>query len=293
MSFTGEIKTELCDIPFQGDCCVLAEAMGVLLFARQFSLSQLRMQSQNAVVRRRLEALFHRVFGLELLSEGDSTLFINQETNLQKIFQRMGYPYSSAPLHLNRAAVEEDCDKSAFLRGAFLMGGYVSLSESGYHLELVTSHFSVAREMQTLLLDMDMPCGFVQRRGNFVLYYKDSGAIEDFLTAAGASGSAMELMLRKVEKDLRNRVNRKVNCETANLEKTVEASSKQVAAIERLRRSEVWGELPDALRETADIRLEHPELSLSEMCLLFNPPLSRSGLNNRMKKLMKLAEELT
>jgi len=293
MSFTGKIKTELCAIPFQGECCALAEVMGVLLFAGQFSMSQLKMQSQSAAVRHRMEALFHRVFGLDLKKDGDSTLFLKQEDHLRKIFQRMGYPFSSAPLHLNRAAVEEDCDKSAFLRGAFLMGGYVSLSESGYHLELVTSHFSVARELQTLLLDMDMPCGFLQRRGNFVLYYKDSGAIEDFLTAAGASGSAMELMLRKVEKDLRNRVNRKVNCETANLEKTVEASGRQVAAIERLRRSGIWDELPGALRETADIRCENPELSLSEMCLLFDPPLSRSGLNNRMKKLMKLAEEIT
>lgn len=293
MSFSNQIKTELCEVGLLQPCCMVAECMGVLLFAKQFSVDKLRVQSGNEAMRRRVKELFTRVFGVAPNCEEGSrnTLFVTDRAQLERLYRTLGYQYRNVPLHLNRALVEEDCCKGAFLRGAFLTGGYVSLSGSGYHLELVTSHYSVAREVQTLLLDMELPCGFLERRGNFMLYYKDSGSIEDFLTAAGATGSAMDLMLRKVEKDLRNQVNRKVNCETANLEKTVEASAKQAEAICQLKASGRFDSLSDSLKQTAELRLENPELPLSELRMLFNPPLSRSGLNNRIKKLLSLAEE--
>lgn len=130
------------------------------------------------------------------------------------------------------------------------------------------------------------------RRGNHVLYYKDSVAIEDFLSATGATGAAMTLMLKKVERDLRNKVNRKVNCETANLGKTVEAAAKQIAAIEAIKQAGTYDALPANLKAAAEMRLQHPDLSLSELCPLFTPPLSRPGVNNRMRKLIQIAEEL-
>ena len=188
--------------------------------------------------------------------------------------------------------VEEDCCRIAFLRGAFLTGGYVSAPGRGYHLELVTSHYNVARQTVLLLEEMGLSCGFVSRRGNFVLYYKDSNVIEEIVGRMGAPGAAMDFRLRKVEKDFRNNINRRVNCETANLGKTVEAAARQCHAIGRLEKAGQLEQLPESLRETARVRMEHPEESLTELLQHFDPPLSRPGLNNRLRKLEQLAAKL-
>ena len=129
------------------------------------------------------------------------------------------------------------------------------------------------------------------RRGIHVLYYKDSASIEDFLSACGATGSAMDLMLKKVERELRNDINRKVNCETANLTKTVGAAARQIAAIERLQAAGILEKLPEPLRQTANLRLSNPELSLAELCAASPEPISRPGLNNRLRRLVQLGEE--
>ena len=294
MSFTVDIKDELCRLPAARPCCLAAESLGLLLYGTVLSPERVRLQPQSGAVRQRVGTLFREVFGLAPTTpEGQpSVMEIENPGDIRKIYAAFGYDYKSAPLQLNLAVVEDECCKSAFLRGAFLTGGYVSFAGKGYHLELVTSHYHVARQLRALLLDMEMPAGLIQRRGNHVLYYKDSALIEDFLTACGASGSAMELMLEKVERDLRNKVNRKVNCETANLSKTVEAAARQIAAIGRLETAGLLCELPFPLRETARIRLENPEMSLSELQELFNPPISRPGLSGRIRKLVKLSEEL-
>ena len=170
------------------------------------------------------------------------------------------------------------------------MGGYVS-TEKGYHLELVTPHYHAARQVSALLMDMELPAGQVMRRGIHVLYYKDSASIEDFLSACGATGSAMDLMLKKVEREVRNDINRKVNCETANLTKTVGAAARQIAAIERLQAAGILEKLPEPLRQTANLRLSNPELSLAELCAASPEPISRPGLNNRLRRLVELGEE--
>ena len=294
MSFTVDIKDELCRLPSVKPCCAAAECLGLLLYGTVLSPERVRLMPQSGAVRQRVATLFREVFGITPATpEGQpSVLEIESAGDIQKIYAAFGYDYKSAPLQLNLAVLEDECCKSAFLRGAFLTGGYVSFAGKGYHLELVTSHYHVARQLRALLLDLEMPAGLIQRRGNYVLYYKDSALIEDFLTACGASGSAMELMLQKVERDLRNKVNRKVNCETANLSKTVEAAARQIAAIHRLQQSGRLDELPAVLRETARIRLENPEMSLSELQELFTPPISRPGLSGRIRKLVKLSEEL-
>ena len=291
MSFTGDIKTELCRLSVQSNCCMLAECLGMLLYANQFTIQRIRLQSESAAVRKRIAQLFVQVFDIQLQRQ-ENSLEVTDPEEIQRVYDAFGYAYKNGPLQLNRAMVEDDCCKNAFLRGAFLLGGYVSTPEKGYHLELVTPHYHIARQVSALLLDMEMPAGTVMRRGNYVLYYKDSVAIEDFLSATGATGAAMTLMLKKVERDLRNKVNRKVNCETANLSKTVEAAAKQIAAIETIKQAGTYDTLPANLKIAAEMRLQHPDLSLSELCPLFDPPLSRPGVNNRMRKLIQIAEEL-
>lgn len=288
MSFTTDIKQELCRIT-DGEEEALAECLGMLLFAGQLSREQLRIQCEMTAVRRRIQTLFRQCFGV-CPEEEDHVLFLCEKEALDRIFLIYGYE-KDPTLPLNLAVVEEEACKNAFLRGAFLVGGYVSAPEKGYHLELVTNRFHVSRQVSAFLNEMELPAGRITRRGISVLYYKDSSAIEDFLSAAGATGSAMDLMLKKVERDLRNQVNRKVNCETANLTKTVGAAARQMAAIQAIREGGRFDTLSAPLKEAAELRTRYPDLSLSELCRKAETPISRPGLNNRLRRLVELGEE--
>ena len=238
----------------QGSLCQPLLRAGRMLrparsFAAGFSQSRIRLQSDLAAVRRRARQLLGKCAGVSFAAAGEKghTLLLEEPEQVARVFQAFGYEYSSAALHLNRAMVEEDCCRIAFLRGAFLTGGSCLEPGKGYHLELATSHYNVARETALLLEEMGLPCGFVSRRGNYVLYYKDSSVIEDLIGQMGAGNAAMHFRLQKVEKDFRNNINRKVNCETANLGKTVEAAARQCQAIRILEQA---GQL-EALPETA------------------------------------------
>ena len=288
MSFTTEIKNELCRIPPPSACCATAECLGMLLYAGRCDRQQVRLQTETAAVRRRAQSLLGQLFAAAAREDGAALLL--EGADAARVMAGFGYD-GPGTLQLNRALVEEDCCRDALLRGAFLTGGYVSTPDKGYHLELVTAHYHVARQVSALLGEMELPPAYLQRRGNHILYYKDSTHIEEFLTAAGATGSAMELMLKKVERDLRNKVNRRVNCETANLSKTVDAAARQIEAIAALRARGAWDDLPAPLRETAELRERNPELSLSELCALHERPISRPGLSNRLRKLIALSEE--
>ena len=288
MSFTTDIKSELCHVPVADDTA-LAECLGMLLFAGQFSREGLRIQCEMPAVRHRVLQLFSRYMDL-WPEELDTILQLRDPLEIDRIFELYGYERESS-LPLNRALVEDEQSRSAFLRGAFLIGGYVSTPEKGYHLELVTPHYHVSRQVSSLLGEMELPAGYIVRRGIHVLYYKDSAAIEELLSACGATGAAMDLMLKKVEREFRNDINRKVNCETANLTKTVGAAARQIAAIEKLQESGMLENLPENLRQTAFLRLANPEMSLTELVAATGGSISRPGLNNRLRRLVQLAEE--
>ena len=185
--------------------------------------------------------------------------------------------------------LEEDEERLAFLRGAFLSGGSVTDPAKRYHLELTTSHYKVSRETCALLLDAGFSPKETTRGGNSILYFKQSDMIDDFLTAIGAPVCAMGVMEAKVEKDIRNGINRRVNCDAANVDKAVAASREQVEALTRLTDAGIVATLPVKLQEVAVARLLQPELSLSELAETFDPPLTKSCLNHRMRKLMELA----
>lgn len=290
MSFTTDIKTELCRVTPAAPCCMLAECLGMLLFSYQANREGIRLQSESVDVRKRAWSLFRQVFGVTAESEENGVL-IRDPDDLARIYSAFGYDNLYGPLQLNRASVEDECCKNAFLRGAFLTGGSISTPDKGYHLELVTSHYYVARQTETLLMDMDRTPSCLMRRGYHVLYYKDSEKIGDFLSAMGATNASMELMLMKVEREMRNNINRISNCEVANQGKTINAGIKQKMAIQKLKDQGRYDDLPKALKETAELRLQYPDLSLGELCKLFQPPISKPGLNNRIRKLIQLSEE--
>ena len=295
MSFSSEVKAELCRVPLTRRCCARAEAYGVLLYAGGFSASEIRIVTESEDFAARLPKLFQKAFGLrfDALPEegvGKNTFRITDEHKLETILEALGYDARAHyALHVNFALLEEDCCRASFLRGAFLAGGSVTDPLKRYHLELATPHLQAGREVEALLRDMGCEPKNVLRQGNGVTYFKQSDSIEELLTRIGAPSAAMEVMAAKVEKEMRNTVNRRVNCDAANLDKAVAASREQVEALTRLTDAGIVAALPVKLQEVAVARLLQPELTLSELAETFEPPLTKSCLNHRMRKLMELA----
>ena len=218
---------------------------------------------------------------------------ITDRRKLDHITNLLGYdPRQNLVLHINFAMLEEECCRASFLRGIFFAGGSITDPLKRYHLELTTSHAQASRELDALLRECGYPPKSVSRNGSFVTYFKHSDQIEDFLTLIGAPVAAMNVMSAKLEKDLRNSVNRRLNCDSANLDKAVLASQEQLEAIRALQAAGLLDQLPDKLQLTAALRLENPELSLSELAEEFDPPVSKSCLNHRLRKILELAKEL-
>lgn len=301
MSFSFDTKNELCRLAVQRRCCAQAEAYGILLYCHTFSASEVRIITENPNFAARLPRLFQRAFDFrfdrqpdpEREESGKKVFRITDQGKLNHIIDLLGYaPRQSLALHVNFAMVEEECCRAAFFRGCFFAGGSITDPVKRYHLELTSSHLQASRELEVLLRESGYPPKSVSRNGSTVIYFKQSDQIEDFLTFIGAPAAAMRIMSTKVEKGIRNSVNRRLNCDSANLDKAVEAAQSQGAAIRRLDAAGRLKELPDKLRETAALRLAHPELSLSELAEAFDPPVTKSCLNHRLRKLVELAEGL-
>lgn len=298
MSFSSQVKAELCRAELSSKTA-LAECYGVLLFCNRFDRSEARIVTGSDAFITRLPKIFSRAFHVtfdELPQKGETgkrTLILREPASLSAVLDALGYPPAGLMTHhVNLGLLEDDASRAAFLRGAFLAGGSVTDPHKGYHLELVTDHFSVSREINALFLDMSFEPRCVTRGGNYIIYFKQSDLIEDLLTTMGAPVSAMSVMNAKIEKDMTNLVNRKVNCDTANVFKTVEASAQQLADIKRLRESGTLATLSDKLREAAALREENPELTIEELGALCDPPVTKSGLNHRLRKLSELASSL-
>ena len=292
MSFALEVKSELCRTPLSRRCCAQAEAYGALLYCNTFHAEQARIVTEHEAFAQRLPLLFKKAFKLTFdrfpQGGGKQTFSIENPAKLAVLHQAFGSDLRALALHLNFAMVEEACCRSALLRGAFLAGGSVTDPRKGYHLELATSHHSVSREVLALMRELDQEPKSAQRKGNAVIYFKQSEKIEDFLTCIGAPLAAMEVMNAKLERDLRGKVNRRVNCDAANLDKAVEAAMSQVEAIRRLEKAGTLITLPDKLREVAALRLAHPEDTLAQLAQRCDPPITKSALNHRLRKLVEL-----
>ena len=298
MSFSFEAKNELCRLPVQKLCCARAEAYGILLYCNTFSAGEVRIITGNPALAGRLPKLFQRAFSIrfdrmpEAGETGKLVFQITDEAKIRRIVDLLGFsPEQNLALHINFGLLEEDCCRAAFLRGAFLAGGSVTDPNKRYHLELETSHAQASRELQALLTDMGQQPKQVARGGYQVTYFKNSDQIEDLLTLMGAPLSAMALMNTRAEKELRNGVNRRVNCESANLDKAVDAAQEQLEAIRRLYELGRVEELSPQLKETVILRETYPELTLSQLAEEFDPPVTKSCLNHRLRKLVELSKK--
>lgn len=299
MSFSADVKAELCRTRLTRACCARAEACGVLLYCNQFSAQGIKIVTESSDFSARLPQLFRRAFQIALppkteaeSSSGKQIFSMEDPEKLARIWEVCGGAFGGGIAHhINFAFLEDEHCRLAFLRGAFLSGGSVTDPQKSYHLELVTSHYFVNRELTALLLDMGYHPKDTTRKSNYVTYFKQSEYIEDLLTSIGAPISAMAIMNAKVEKNLRNGINRRVNCDAANADKTVDAAQEQLVAIRSLASSGQLESLGEKLQEAARLRQAYPELSLSDLAALCQPPVTKSCLNHRLRKLVSLGND--
>ena len=299
VSFSSGAKAEVCRTLPQKHCCALAECFGILLFCNSFRTDGIRIITESREFAQILPRLFKKAFSVafdqlpDLNTQGKLIFQITEPEKLKHIMNSYGFDAKDTiALHVNMPVVEEECCKASFLRGAFLAGGSVTDPAKGYHIELTTTHSSVAAETYMLMEDI---LGFYPktalRSGAQVLYIKQSDLISDFLTYLSAPLAAMGIMEAKLEKELTNKVNRRCNCDEANTSKVVEAAQEQLAALRILREMGVIESLPAKLQQAAKAREAHPEASLTELAAMMEPPITKPAMNHRLKKLTEIARE--
>ena len=299
ISFSASAKAEVCRVVPGKRCCALAECFGILLYCNSFQDDGIKIITESREFAYILPKLFHRAFELEfdsypsLAAPGKLVFQIWDEEKIAAIMDAFGFNAGdTVALHVNYPVIEEDCCKAAFLRGAFLAGGSVTDPAKGYHLELTTTHFSVSRETDVLIREtMNFAPKSAKRGGGQVLYVKQSELISDFLTYLNAPIAAMGIMEARLEKELNNKVNRRCNCDDANISKVVEAAQEQLAAIRIIQEAGLLETLPTKLKQAADARQANPSASLSELAAMMDPAISKPAMNNRMKKLVQLSKE--
>lgn len=307
-SYSTEVKNELARVESKKNCCHIAELAslmrmgGTMLIGGNRSLG-ITFTTENAAVARKALSLIKRGFNLKTevvvsrnrrLKKTNSYLIkVIPSPVVTELLSTLGIMNSDG-INIGRDSgiLRKSCCRRAYLRGAFLGGGSVSRPEGEYHLELVTANTDFAKTLVRLMKYYDLPVGMTGRKKDFIVYLKDGDAITSFLRIIGAYNALMAFENVRVIKDMRNQVNRLVNCETANLQKTVNAAVRQVEAIKLIDRELGLDSLPAKLREAAEIRLTHPEATLQELVDLLGGHVGKSGMNHRLRKLQEIAAEL-
>lgn len=292
MSFSGDVKDELVRLENDARHCQIAELAAVLVYAGTVKTDVLGVQcielpSDSSLVVRRGHMLFDRLFGEQFSTEKH---LIQDEICVRKVLQTI--KYSGGELLVNPLLIKSFCCKRAFLRGTFLAVGSMSNPEKGYHLEYVCADAQQAAQIMDTLLAYGIRAKTVVRKKYQVVYIKESEEIVELLNVIGAHVSLMKLENLRIFKDMRNSINRKVNCETANISKTVHAATKQIADIQYIKEHYGFDNLKENLRQVAELRLEYPDAALKELGEYLSPPVGKSGVNHRLRKLSELAEKL-
>lgn len=291
MSFSSEVKNELCRIR-QHECCDLAECYGMLLLSRSFSEKDISLLTEHEETALRFRNLLGRCFGVETRINFGGVKVQNMTVSVKDKSQRELVIQAVRNSSVLNNIIEKECCASAFLRGAFLASGSIADPNKGYHIEFVCNDKPTAKLISRIT---EMYCSVlpVSERGRtFLAYSKDSTVIEDVLTFMNATGHTLEFMNVKIYKDFRNRTNRERNCDTANINKTVEAAISQRTAIEKLKANGRYNVLPEDLKEAARLREMYTEASLSELAEFSDPPRNKAWINRKLNKLKELAEEI-
>ena len=310
MSFSSRVKEELSRQLSPARHCRIAEIAAIISLCGRIQFDEedrcrIKIHTENAAVARKYFTLLKKTFNISTETkvqheENGSAYFLkipDQEVG-KRILQSTRFLDSDGRLvsglrdPVNRMIIKNACCQRAFLRGAFLCVGSMSDPGKGYHLELVCGLQPQALQLQELLAGFEIEARIVRRKKYFVVYIKEGAGISDFLNVTEAHVALMEFENSRVVRDVRNTVNRRVNCETANIAKTVNAAARQVEDILWLQQKYGLENLPDGLRQMAQVRLEHPDAPLKELGTYLDPPVGKSGVNHRLRKLCELADSI-
>ncbi len=312
MSFSKDVKEELSRTDVSARHCQIAEITAIITMCGRIIISarnkySLKIQTENIAVARKYFTLLEKAFNIYgetsirqnahlknsrvyivTVNEHESAVKILQATKLlderQEIAENMSI--------VHNVVIMKDCCKRAFVRGAFLAAGSISDPEKSYHFEIVCETQAKAEQLSEIIKTFEIESKIVERKKHFVVYIKEGAGIVDMLNVMQAHVSLMDLENVRILKEMRNSVNRKVNCETANLTKTVNAAVKQVEDIRYIEQKIGLSSLPEVLEEAARARLKFPDIPLKELGEVMTPPLGKSGINHRLKRIGDIAQEL-
>ncbi len=312
MSFSGEVKEELSKHYNPARHCQIAEVAALIHFCGKIEKKQdeqtvLSLETENEAVWRKCFTLLKKTFNIETATVGEPLgnteksdkliLELSNRDDVWNIFQTLKMVDKDGVFRglrepVNPLLIKNACCKRAFLRGAFLCIGSMSNPAKGYHLEMVAVNEKQANQLRDILMDFDLDAKVIQRKKYFVVYLKEGADIVDFLNICEAHVALMNLENLRIVKEMRNSINRRVNCEAANIKKTVNTATKQIEEISMLRDMYGFHNLPDNLRQMAEVRMEHPDASLQELGQYLDPPVGKSGVNHRLRKLSQIASDL-
>ncbi len=312
MSFSAKVKRELCNHENGVRHCDIAEIAGILNTCGHVAYADgklsVAIQTENPAVAKKFFKLVKSTFQCTChvsmkrvvqfkKNNRAYVLSVRDQEQAKKLLLatgllEMGQDGPVVHKHLNPTVVKSPCCKSAYLRGAFMAGGSQCDPEKAYHLEFVNSQKPLAVSLMALLRFFELKANIIERKGMVVVYLKDGESIVDLLNIMSAHVALLDLENVRIMKDMRNQVNRRVNFETANLDKTVNASIKQIEDIRFIQDTQGLQRLPGQLRDMAHLRLQYPEASLKELGTLLSPPVGKSGVNHRLRKLSHIAEKI-
>lgn len=302
MSFSGNVKKELVNVYSSSRHCQIAETAAIFEFCGKIVEEEgritLKLQTENKTVARKYFTLLKKAFNIysDVLvrqngRQGKNFIYILEvagQKNVESILKSIKYQDEKT----NPLLLKNSCCKRAFLRGAYIAAGSMSAPEKGYHLEFVCTKESQAKQLVSILHDFSLDGKIVLRKKYHVVYIKEGEGIVDLLNIMEAHKALMDLENLRILKEVRNSVNRRVNCEAANITKTVNAAAKQVDDILFIKEHYGLKKLPDNLQEIAQARLENPHVALKELGELLDPPVGKSGVNHRLRKLTEIAKRL-
>jgi DNA-binding protein WhiA len=295
-TYSRKVKDELVDTPVRDKHCWRIELAATLVGAARFRGNSITLTTAHLgfaeLLSRILLTHYHVQPGLQV---GRDTITLNIEDKeiVQKIVQDLDAEMGFDPIRgsMDTSAQLPSCCRQAALRAFFLACGSISDPSHAYHLEFSIRRQDVAAWLMKLLIDLEIPAHCLHRQGYSVVYIKDGQYISDFLLLSGAHQSLLAFESLRVEKEMRNSVNRVVNCDSANSQRIANASARQLELLHAMQDGGLLSSLPEELVKAAEARLDNPDLSLKELGETMIPPLGKSGMNHRLKKLEKIAME--
>ncbi len=291
MSFSADIKRKTVSVVSEHTACSAAELSGMVRFGAHIDKNGIQLQTEHDFIKDRMAEKFLDVFGFMPVIKRSSKAYkiIIADENMADNVSDMLLLGTTDFERLTDELLPFDCCAASFIRGAFLNGGSVSSPEKAYHLEFAAKSYDEAEFLLKLLGSYGYYSKIAARRSCVTVYMKECDAIAEILGFMGAGAGALEMYNVQAERELRNAINRQVNCETANAKKTAEAAARQLRAIRKLKKDGDFEKMPDTLKEIARLRTEHPDMSLKELGGLTSPPVGRSGVNHRMERILRLA----